>query len=86
MQQRSGGARTSPCLAWGQLLRLSMAPSALADAAAGVLLGAGAWPGERAGWMLAASFCAYHGGMALNDWADREGDARTRPTAARKLR
>ena len=79
MQQTTGAAPTPKWLAWGQLLRLSMAPSALADAAAGLLLGAGAWPGERAVWMLAAAFCAYHGGMALNDWADRAGDARTRP-------
>jgi len=31
------------------------------------------WP------LLVASSCVYHGGMALNDWADRAEDAHTRP-------
>ncbi|HVS11931.1 MAG TPA: UbiA family prenyltransferase [Planctomycetota bacterium] len=67
--------------AWGRLLRLSLAPSAAADVAAGLVLGGfGAWPGGAAPWLLlAASLCVYHGGMALNDWADREADVRTRP-------
>ena len=64
-------------LAYGRLLRLSLAPSALADVAAGTVLGAAAWP---AGWrpfaLMLASACVYHGGMALNDWADRAEDAR----------
>ncbi len=31
-------------------------------------------------WLpIAASLCVYHGGMALNDWADSERDERTRP-------
>jgi 4-hydroxybenzoate polyprenyltransferase len=66
--------------AWGRLLRLSLAPSAAADIAAGVVLGAGRWP--RAAWpwlLILASLCVYHGAMALNDWADREADARLRP-------
>lgn len=64
----------------GRLLRLSLTVSALADVAAGVLLGARGWPGGTAPWALVlASACVYHGGMALNDWADREHDARTRP-------
>ena len=67
-------------VAWGRLLRLSLAPSALADAAAGVVVGAGGWPSGWAPWLLiAASGCVYHGGMALNDWADRGVDARERP-------
>ena len=69
-------------LRWGALLRLSMSPSAAADAAAGVLLGAGTWPAGPAPFLLVAgSLCVYHGGMALNDWADRGHDARTRPEA-----
>jgi 4-hydroxybenzoate polyprenyltransferase len=28
---------------------------------------------------MLASLCVYHGGMALNDWADRETDLRARP-------
>lgn len=68
-------------LAYGRLLRLSLAPSAVADIAAGVVLAAGAWPAGWKPWLLVlGSLCVYHGGMALNDWADREGDARDRPT------
>lgn len=64
----------------GRLLRLSLAPSAAADIAAGVVLGAGFWPAGCAPFLLiAASLCVYHGGMALNDWADREHDEATRP-------
>jgi 4-hydroxybenzoate polyprenyltransferase len=64
----------------GRLLRLSLAASAPADAAAGALVGAGGWPGGVAPWALClGSACVYHGGMALNDWADREHDRRTRP-------
>ncbi|HVS18198.1 MAG TPA: UbiA family prenyltransferase [Planctomycetota bacterium] len=68
-------------VAWGRLLRLSLAPSAAADALAGMTLGAwGAFPLDpRAALLPVASLCVFHGGMALNDWADREGDARTRP-------
>ncbi|MBK7877552.1 MAG: UbiA family prenyltransferase [Planctomycetes bacterium] len=67
--------------AWGRLLRLSLAPSALADVAAGAVFAQGGFhPAGRELWtMLAASACVYHGGMALNDWSDREHDARTRP-------
>lgn len=66
--------------ALGRLLRLSLAPSALADVAAGAVLGAGAWPAGTGPWLaLAGSACVYHGGMALNDWADRDEDRGTRP-------
>ena len=68
-------------LAWGRLIRLSLAPSAAADVAAGLILaGAGLWPVGAEPWLLVlASLCIYHGGMALNDWADRAHDAATRP-------
>ncbi|HIF40039.1 MAG TPA: hypothetical protein EYQ74_02925 [Planctomycetes bacterium] len=68
-------------LAYARLLRLSLAPSAAADVAVGVLLGhAGRWPGGITPWLLVgASLLIYHGAMALNDWADRDEDARTRP-------
>jgi 4-hydroxybenzoate polyprenyltransferase len=67
-------------LAFGRLLRLSLAPSAAADVAAGLTLGAGGhFPGGSASWLLiGASLCVYTGNLALNDWADREHDARTR--------
>jgi 4-hydroxybenzoate polyprenyltransferase len=65
--------------AWGRLLRLSLAPSVVADVIAGHVAASGAWrPGEWGGLSVAA-LCLYHGGMALNDWADRAHDARTRP-------
>ena len=66
---------------YGRLLRLSLAPSALADVLVGVIVGAGGhWVGGPAPWLLmASSLCIYHGAMALNDWADREVDARVRP-------
>lgn len=64
----------------GRLLRVSLTVSAAADIAAGVVLGSGSWPsGGRPFLLVLASLCVYHGGMALNDWVDREHDARTRP-------
>ncbi len=61
------------------MLRLSLAPTALADVAAGTVLGAGTWPdGVRPFVLMLASACVYHGAMALNDWADRAEDARVR--------
>jgi len=63
----------------GRLLRLSLTATAIADVAAGLVLGAGSWPAGPGPWLLiAASLCVYHGGMALNDWADRAHDAATR--------
>lgn len=62
-------------------MRLSLAPTAAADIVAGTLFAAHGWPGGRAPWLLVgASLCIYHGALALNDWTDREHDARTRPT------
>jgi 4-hydroxybenzoate polyprenyltransferase len=66
--------------AWLQLLRISLAPTVVADVAAGVALVA-ARPGElpfalRLAVVPLLLFC---GGMALNAFVDREEDARTRP-------
>lgn len=68
-------------LAWGRLVRLSLAPSAIGDALAGLLIGcAGVYPGTADTLLLiVASLCVYHGNLALNDWCDREQDAETRP-------
>ncbi|MCP3915803.1 MAG: UbiA family prenyltransferase [bacterium] len=68
-------------LAVGRLLRISLFPSAVADVSAGIVLGSGgAWlAGADGALLILASLGVYHGGMALNDWADRESDARTRP-------
>ena len=67
--------------ALGQLTRLSLAPSAAADVAAGLVFGGGgAFPAGAGPWLLiAGSLAVYTGALALNDWADRERDARARP-------
>lgn len=65
---------------WGRLLRLSLAPTAIADVVCGgVLSGSAGHAGLDVFRLVLASLCIYHGGMALNDWADREEDARVRP-------
>lgn len=66
----------------GRLLRLSLAPSAAADALAGVVWAhGGRFPLDgRFAWLVVASLGVYHGALALNDWNDREHDARTRPS------
>ncbi len=67
-------------VAWGQLMRISLAPSAIGDAWLGLLLGAGTLPLRPAALIpIAASLCVYCGGLALNDLVDREEDRRTRP-------
>lgn len=68
-------------LALGRLLRISLAPSAVADILVGLAIGgAGHFPsGFTCLAAVLASLLIYHGGLALNDWADREHDARTRP-------
>src|SRR5690606_29795536 len=67
--------------AFGRLIRVSLFPTAVADVLAGLLVGGGgAFPGVGAtSALVGASLLVYHGGLALNDWADREHDARTRP-------
>ena len=71
---------TSKTLHWGRLFRLSLAPSAVVDVLAGLVFGAGGvWPHANLGWLVLATLGVYHGAMALNDWADRQEDARTRP-------
>ena len=63
------------------LTRVSLAPSAVVDALVGLAIGtAGAGPG----WLVAllacaGSLCAFLGGMAWNDFADRHEDSKTRP-------
>jgi len=63
------------------LLRLSLAPSAVGDALAGLLIGCGgSYPGAGDALLLVlASLGVYHGSLALNDWCDRAHDAATRP-------
>ncbi|MFE7129802.1 SCO3242 family prenyltransferase [Streptomyces sp. NPDC057638] len=64
--------------AWAELLRVSALVSVPGDALAGAA--ALRLPPNR-GTLLAlgTSLCLYEAGMALNDWADRDEDARERP-------
>ncbi len=65
---------------WLRLLRISLAPSAAADAAAGLVFACGGFPADARAWLLVpASLGVYHGALALNDWNDRDHDGRTRP-------
>ena len=65
----------------GRLLRLSLAPSAVADILVGLAIGgSGRLPSLfTCAAAVLGSLLIYHGGLALNDWVDREHDARTRP-------
>ncbi|MEV4416755.1 SCO3242 family prenyltransferase [Catellatospora sp. NPDC049609] len=60
-----------------QLVRAPAALSVPGDAVAGAVA-AGSLSARTAG-VAAASVCLYWGGMAANDWADRELDAKERP-------
>jgi 4-hydroxybenzoate polyprenyltransferase len=64
--------------AWAELLRLPALFTVPGDALAGAAA-AGARPGARTLLAICSSLCLYEAGMALNDWADREEDARDRP-------
>ncbi len=65
---------------WLRLLRISLAPSAAADALAGLVFACGGFPRDaRAYWLVPAALGVYHGALALNDWNDRDHDGRTRP-------
>jgi 4-hydroxybenzoate polyprenyltransferase len=63
---------------WAELLRLPALFTVPGDALAGAAAGGGR-PGARTLGAVAASLCLYSAGMVLNDWADREEDARERP-------
>lgn len=72
-------------LAWARLLRLSNAPTAIADVWMGYAVATGGlapcWPLV---WLTVSSLCVYHAGMALNDAVDADDDrqhARARPIA-----
>ena len=65
-----------------RLIRASLAPSALADVAAGACAGAamgGRPESARLGLCAISSLAMYHAGMALNDYADRDLDSRACP-------
>lgn len=64
--------------AWLQLLRVALAPTIVWDLAAGALLVGGPLDGELLA-PLACLLLLFHGGMVLNDLADRRLDATERP-------
>ena len=81
-RRRSRIALPDPRAALLPYLRLVRAPavfSALGDPIAGLLLDDGDFSAEQASRLSAASAMLYLAGMALNDLADREEDARDRP-------
>ncbi len=69
--------------AWLQLLRPPNAFTVPGDVVAGFFLAGLARAGHNAARRLAplvlASLCLYLGGLALNDWFDRDADRRERP-------
>ncbi|MFD5112417.1 SCO3242 family prenyltransferase [Streptomyces sp. NPDC058391] len=64
--------------AWAELLRVSALFTVPGDALAGAAA-LGVRPHRGTALAVGASLCLYEAGMALNDWADREEDARDRP-------
>jgi hypothetical protein len=76
MNERSISERLLPYL---RLVRAPAVFSAVGDPLAGMLIGSGRLPAGRAVAVGVASSATYLAGMALNDYADREEDARERP-------
>ncbi|MDT0341559.1 SCO3242 family prenyltransferase [Streptomyces litchfieldiae] len=64
--------------AWVELLRGPAALTVPGDLVAGAVTAGGGRP-RRLAPAVASSLCLYWAGMALNDWADRDIDARERP-------
>ncbi|MDW8344197.1 MAG: UbiA family prenyltransferase [Verrucomicrobiae bacterium] len=65
--------------AWGQLVRLPMLPTALADPLAGWWVSGQQLPMASFALVLVASVCLYAAGMVWNDWFDYRLDCRERP-------
>ncbi|MAE45394.1 MAG: hypothetical protein CMJ86_00730 [Planctomycetes bacterium] len=63
-----------------RLTRISLAPTAIGDSIAGMLLAShGDLPEAKLLLLIPLSLCLFHGGMVLNDWSDRGADQDTRP-------
>lgn len=73
------GGRSAAVRAWAELLRLPAAFTVPGDALAGAAA-AGCRPNRGTLLAVGTSLCLYEAGMALNDWADRDEDARERPS------
>jgi 4-hydroxybenzoate polyprenyltransferase len=74
----TGGARPD-LAALADLVRLPAVLSVPGDTLLGVVAAGGSPPWPRRAGLVAASSCLYLGGMALNDYADRDVDAVERP-------
>lgn len=73
------GEAASALLPYLRLVRAPAMFSALGDPLAGLLLDDGEFNVDTAARLSAAAALMYLAGMALNDYADREDDARDRP-------
>lgn len=62
-----------------EMLRLPAALTVPGDVAAGAAFAGSHFPARRAAGLMVSSTCLYLGGMALNDYADRDVDALERP-------
>ncbi|WP_246260573.1 SCO3242 family prenyltransferase [Cellulomonas taurus] len=75
---RAGTADLATVADYLELVRAPAVLTVLGDTVAGGSAAGHAWTPRRA-VLPVASACLYSGGMALNDWADRELDAAERP-------
>ena len=72
----------TPATSWATLLKLgrvSNLPTVWTNTLAGTLLAGGSWQDPRLAIVVVAMSLFYEGGMFLNDYFDREIDARERP-------
>jgi len=72
----------SSLVAWCQLSRIGLVLSAPSNILLGAFLARdwAAWPAGPLLLLCLSSVCLYLSGMVLNDWFDREADARERPS------
>ena len=71
-----------PAISWATLLKLgrvSNLPTIWTNTLAGALVAGGSWQDPRIAVIVVAMSLFYEGGMFLNDYFDREIDARERP-------
>src|SRR4051812_29879996 len=72
----------TPVTSWATLLKLgrvSNLPTVWTNTLAGTLVAGGSWQDARIGIVVLAMSLFYEGGMFLNDYFDRDIDARERP-------
>src|ERR1700752_804849 len=72
----------TPATTWATLLKLgrvSNLPTVWTNTLAGALVAGGSWQDARLAIAVLAMSLFYEGGMFLNDYFDREIDARERP-------